>query len=74
MNKKAASDVDKVTYTDYRENFDENVGSLIGQLKRQSYKAKLVKRKHIPKAPGKTRPLGLPVLEDKLLQTTISAQ
>jgi RNA-directed DNA polymerase len=28
-----------------------------------------VKRKHIPKSPGKTRPLGLPVLEDKLLQT-----
>ena len=72
MNKKAASGVDKVTYTDYRENFDENVESLIGQLKRQSYKAKLVKRKHIPKAAGKTRPLGLPVLEDKLLQTTSS--
>lgn len=72
MNKKAASGVDKVTYTDYRENFDENVEGLIGQLKRQSYKAKLVKRKHIPKAPGKTRPLGLPVLEDKLLQTTSS--
>ncbi len=72
MNKKAASGVDKVTYTDYRENFDENVEHLIGQLKRQSYKAKLVKRKHIPKSPGKTRPLGLPVLEDKLLQTTSS--
>ena len=72
MNKKAASGVDKVTYTDYRENFDENADRLIGQLKRQSYKAKLVKRKHIPKAPGKTRPLGLPVFEDKLLQTTSS--
>jgi RNA-directed DNA polymerase len=72
MNKKAASGVDKVTYTDYRENFDENVDGLIGRLKRQSYKARLVKRKHIPKAPGKTRPLGLPVFEDKLLQTTSS--
>ncbi len=51
MNKKAASGVDKVTYTDYRENFDENVDGLIGRLKRQSYKARLVKRKHIPKAP-----------------------
>jgi len=72
MNKKAASGVDKVTYSDYHENFDENVDNLIGQLKRQSYKAKLVKRKQIPKASGKTRPLGLPVLEDKLLQTTSS--
>ena len=70
MNKKAASGVDKVTYLDYRKNFDENIDDLIGRLKRETYKARLVKRKHIPKAPGKTRPLGLPVFEDKLLQTT----
>ncbi len=45
---------------------------LIGRLKQQSYKARLVKRKHIPKALEKTRPLGLPVFEDKQLQTTAS--
>ena len=59
-------------YTDYRDNYDNNVQHLIGRLKRGSYKAKLVKRKHIPKSPGKTRPLGIPVLEDKLLQTVVS--
>ncbi|MFT5085376.1 MAG: RNA-directed DNA polymerase [Lentisphaeria bacterium] len=69
MNKKAASGVDNITYNDYQNNFDENIGDLIGRLKRQSYKARLVKRKHIPKSPGKTRPLGLPVFEDKLVQT-----
>jgi RNA-directed DNA polymerase len=69
MNKQAASGVDNVTYQDYQKHFDENAEDLIGRLKRQSYKARLVKRKHIPKSPGKTRPLGLPVLEDKLLQT-----
>jgi group II intron reverse transcriptase/maturase len=69
MNKKAASGVDNVTYQDYQKHFDENAEDLIGRLKRQSYKARLVKRKNIPKSPGKTRPLGLPVLEDKLLQT-----
>lgn len=69
MNKKAAPGVDKVTYQDYQKHFDSNTDDLIERLKRQSYKARLVKRKHIPKAPGKTRPLGLPVLEDKLLQT-----
>jgi RNA-directed DNA polymerase len=63
MNKKAAPGVDNVTYWDYQKQFDSNTDDLIGRLKRQSYKAKLVKRKHIPKAPGKTRPLGLPVLE-----------
>jgi len=31
-----------------------------------------VKRKHIPRGAGKTRPLGIPVLEDKLLQTAVS--
>jgi len=72
MNKKAASGVDKVTYLDYRENLDANLDDLVTRLKADRYKAKLVKRKHIPKAPGKTRPLGLPVFEDKLLQTTVS--
>lgn len=72
LNKKSASGVDKVTYDDYRQNYDKNVEDLIGRLKRGSYKAKLVKRKHIPKSPGKTRPLGIPVLEDKLLQTVAS--
>ena len=72
MNKKSASGVDNMSHSDYQNNFDENVEDLIGRLKRQSYKARLVKRKHIPKSPGKTRPLGLPVLEDKLLQTTAS--
>lgn len=69
MNKNAAAGVDKVTYSDYQSNIDNNIDDLIGRLKRQSYKAKLVKRKHIFKSPGKTRPLGMPVLEDKLLQT-----
>jgi hypothetical protein len=74
MDKKAASGVDNVTYQDYQKHFDENAEELIGRLKRQSYKARLVKRKHIPKSPGKTRPLGLPVLEDKLLGQTYSVQ
>jgi RNA-directed DNA polymerase len=72
MNKKAAYGVDKVTYADYQKNYDTNVDQLITRLKRGSYKAKLVKRKHIPKSPGKTRPLGIPVVEDKFVQTTVS--
>jgi RNA-directed DNA polymerase len=69
LNKRAASGVDRVTYFDYKENFEENVGDLVGRLKRGGYRARLVKRKHIPKGEGKTRALGLPVFEDKLLQT-----
>ena len=69
LNKKAASGVDRVTYRDYRENFTANIANLIGRQKRGGYRAKLVKRKHIPKGPGKTRALGIPVIEDKRVQT-----
>ncbi len=72
LNKKAASGVDRVTYSGYKENYSANVENLIGRLKRGGYRAKLVKRKHIPKGAGKTRPLGIPVFEDKLLQTAAS--
>ncbi|VAW87644.1 Retron-type RNA-directed DNA polymerase [hydrothermal vent metagenome] len=72
LNKKAASGVDQVTYEDYKENLSSNLEDLIGRLKRGGYRARLVKRKYIPKSPGKKRALGLPVLEDKLLQTAVS--
>ena len=73
LNKNAAAGVDKVTYQDYQKDLAANLDDLIGRLKRGGYRARLVKRKHIPKSPGKTRPLGIPVLEDKLVQTAVSA-
>lgn len=72
LNRKSAPGVDKVTVEEYGKNLDANLNDLIGRLKRESYKAKLVRRKHIPKAPGKTRPLGIPAIEDKLVQTAVS--
>jgi len=72
IHKKAASGVDKVTAADYWKNFDTNVRNLIERLKRGCYRARLVLRKWIPKGQGKLRPLGLPVLEDKLLQTAVA--
>ncbi len=69
--KKAAPGVDKVDYAEYNRNLDENVKDLVGRLKRGAYKAKLVRRRYIPKGNGKTRPLGIPVTEDKLLQTAV---
>jgi RNA-directed DNA polymerase len=72
LNKKAASGVDRVTYSGYKENYAANIEDLIDRLKRGGYRAKLVRRKHIPKGAGKTRPLGIPVVEDKLLQTAVT--
>ena len=49
----------------------EKIDSLIHKIKDFSYKPKPVKRVYIPKSNGKTRPLGIPCFEDKLVQEVI---
>ena len=68
LRKDAASGVDGVTFEQYERNLEGNLADLVGRLKRKAYRARLVRRKYIPKGNGKLRPLGIPVLEDKLLQ------
>jgi group II intron reverse transcriptase/maturase len=72
LRKDAASGVDQVTFRDYEENLEGNLTDLVGRLKRKAYRARLVRRKYIPKGNGKLRPLGIPVLEDKLLQVAVT--
>jgi RNA-directed DNA polymerase len=68
INRGAASGVDKVTAGEYEENLVENIMDLEKRLKEKRYKAKLVRRVYIPKSKTKLRPLGIPALEDKLVQ------
>ena len=68
LRKDAASGVDGVTFEQYEKNLEGNLTSLVERLKGKAYRARLVRRKYIPKGKGKLRPLGIPVLEDKLLQ------
>jgi RNA-directed DNA polymerase len=68
LNRKAAPGVDEVTWADYESNLDINLQALVERLKRKAYRARLVRRHYIPKGNGKRRPLGIPVLEDKLVQ------
>jgi len=65
----AAAGIDKVTKGLYAENLDANLSNLIARLHRMAYLPQPVRRKYIPK-PGsdKQRPLGIPILEDKLVQ------
>ena len=73
LNKKAAPGVDGVTWLEYESNLDANLVALVDRLKRKAYRARLVKRHYIPKGQGKRRPLGIPVLEDKLVQHSAKA-
>jgi RNA-directed DNA polymerase len=68
LRRSAAPGVDRVTFEEYERDLTANLVNLVGRLKEKRYRAKLVRRKYIPKANGKLRPLGIPALEDKLLQ------
>jgi len=64
----AAPGVDGQTWRQYGEDLESNLLDLSARLKRGAYRAKPVKRVHIAKADGRTRPLGVPALEDKVVQ------
>lgn len=72
LRKDAAPGVDGVTFEEYEKDLDENLRSLVQRLMNKSYRARLVRRKYIPKGNGKLRPLGIPALEDKLVQYAVA--
>jgi RNA-directed DNA polymerase len=72
IKKRAASGVDGVSAREYEQNLEENVAGLVERLKKKQYRAKLVRRRWIPKGEGKLRPLDIPVVEDKLVQAAVA--
>ena len=70
LKRDAAPGIDGETWGHYGEALEANLADLSGRLKRGAYRAKPVKRTYIPKADGRQRPLGIPTLEDKLVQRT----
>ncbi len=72
LNRKSAPGVDRVTYWQYGERLTDHVADLVERVKQGWYRAKLVLRRFMPKPGGKTRPLGIPATEDKLLQTAVA--
>jgi group II intron reverse transcriptase/maturase len=72
INKRAAPGVDKQDYQEYAANKETNIDDLIDRLKRGTYKARLVRRRYVPKGKGKKRPLGIPVTEDRMLQKAVA--
>jgi RNA-directed DNA polymerase len=73
LKRTAAAGVDGVTWRSYGENLEENLSELSSRLKRGAYRAKPVKRAYITKEDGQQRPLGVTVLEDKVVQASAVA-
>ena len=73
IKKNGAAGVDGVTAKEYEANLQENLKSLLERAKSGRYLAPPVKRAYIPKGDGKgeQRPIGIPTLEDKILQRAV---
>ncbi len=67
----AAAGVDGETWQHYGEDLESNLQDLSGRLRRGAYRAKPVRRAYISKADGRQRPLGVPTLEDKIVQRAV---
>jgi len=68
LKKRSAPGVDGVTWTSYSEDLGNRLQDLSSRLARGAYRAKPVRRTYIPKPDGRLRPLGIPTLEDKIVQ------
>jgi group II intron reverse transcriptase/maturase len=64
----AAPGVDGQTWQAYGRALQRNLRDLSDRLKRGAYRARPVKRAWVPKADGRQRPIGIPTLEDKIVQ------
>ena len=73
LKKRAAAGVDGVTWVDYAADLDRNLTDLHAQVHRGAYRALPSRRRYIPKADGKQRPLGIAAIEDKIVQAAVVA-
>ena len=69
--KNRAAGVDKVTTGAYEVSLEENLKDLHERLRTGRYQAQPVRRVHIDKEDGKKRPIGIPSLEDKIVQRAV---
>ena len=70
LKRDVAAGIDGTTWRQYGEELERNLKDLSDRIQRRAYRAQPVRRAYIPKAgePGKVRPLGVLVLEDKIVQ------
>ena len=67
----AAVGMDGVTKEQYGQALEVNLQDLQARLKAQRYRHQPIRQVHIPKAQGKTRPIGISAFEDKVVQDAV---
>ena len=68
---RGAAGVDKVSIQMFEYNLDRNLLALMRCLKEGTYQSHPLRRIHIPKGDGKTRPLGIPAVRDRVAQEVV---
>ena len=72
LKRSASPGVDGTTVADYEQNVWANLTDLCRRIHTNQYRPLPVRRVYIPKADGGQRPLGVPTLEDKLVQSAVA--
>jgi RNA-directed DNA polymerase len=72
LKKHTAAGVDRVTVEEYGKQLNINLRELVKRMKAMSYKPQPVRRTYIPKDDGSQRPLGIPAVEDRIVQRGIA--
>lgn len=72
LRKECAVGTDGITWEGYGKQLEENVRGLMIRIKKMSYRPQAVRRVYIPKENGTQRPIGIPAIEDKMVQKAMS--
>ena len=70
--RRASAGVDGVTVNEYALNLEANLRDLVARIHTGRYRPQPVRRVYIPKPDGGERPLGVPTLEDKIVQGAVA--
>ena len=72
LKRDAAAGIDGETWRHYGEALETNLQDLSARITRGAFRANPVRRAYIDKTDGRKRPLGIPTLEDKIVQRAVA--